>query len=190
MKSEAKRGDGHFVALLRGINVGRAKRVPMAELRELVTELGYAQVKTLLNSGNIVFSAEIADTTIAATSIQEAIEDRFGVSARVTVLTARELEAAVQGNSLVSMAENPSRLFVSFLADAKSQALVEPLLESDWAPCALALGPGVAYLWCPEGALSCPLYDRFTKQLGDSVTSRNWRTTLKIQAALVALETV
>lgn len=182
------RDGGCHVALIRGINVGRAKRVPMAELRELVTGLGYANVKTLLNSGNIVFTDGAADAAVAAASIEQGIESRFGVSARVTVLTAGELEAVIEANPLVSVAENPSRLFVGFLADSETRALLEPLVKREWSPAALALGSRVAYLWSPEGVLSCKLYAEFARLLGDSVTARNWRTTLKVQAAVHAIQ--
>ena len=72
---------GRYVALLRGINVGTAKRVAMAELRALVEELGYSEVRTLLNSGNVVFSAAKAEPRKAALRIQAALvlRDKVGV---------------------------------------------------------------------------------------------------------------
>jgi len=187
VKPKKDRDAGVLVALIRGINVGRAKRVQMAELRKIVAELGYGNVKTLLNSGNVVFTDGGAGPALAAAGIERGIEARFGVTARVTVVTARELEAVIEANPLVTIADNPSRLLVGFLADAESRALVEPLLNRDWSPEALALGPGAAYLWCPQGVLACGLCDEFSRLLRDSVTSRNWGTTLKIQAAVHAL---
>ena len=86
------------VALLRGINVGKAKRVAMAQLRALCESLGYGHVQTLLNSGNIVFSAARADPRAAA-RIEKEIAARLGVESRVLVITAGELDAI--------MAENP-----------------------------------------------------------------------------------
>lgn len=76
------------VALLRGINVGKAKRIAMADLRAVVTALGATDVQTLLNSGNVVFTARRA---IASTTLQTAIRAGTGVDARTTVLTAAEL---------------------------------------------------------------------------------------------------
>src|SRR5450432_3433502 len=82
------------VALLRGINVGKAKRVSMADLCALCKELGYGDVKTLLNSGNVVFSAPRADAKAAA-RIQKEIASQIGVSCRVVVITAAELEEII-----------------------------------------------------------------------------------------------
>lgn len=165
------------VALLRGINVGRAKRVAMADLRALVTDLGYTGVQTLLNSGNVVFGGGDAR---AATRIEEGLSDRLGVRARVTVLTTRELATAIEENPLP--AGDPSRLLVSVPADPGDLRELEPLLEGDWAPEALALGSRVAYLRCPDGVAKSPLSDAVGKALGDAVTARNWKTMTKLLA--------
>ena len=170
---------GRLVALLRGINVGRAKRVPMADLRALVGKLGYGDVKTLLNSGNVVFTST-DDAPRAAERIEEAIVERFGFSSRVTVLTAAELAAAVDGNPLVDIADDPSRLLVAVLADAADRSRLEPLTEEDWAPESLALGERVAYLWCPDGVLASRLPEAVGGALGEAVTTRNWRTVIKL----------
>jgi len=172
---------GRQVALLRGINVGRAKRVAMAELRTLVEELGYGDVRTLLNSGNVVFTTPRAAAGDAAARIEAAMAKRLGVSARVTVLSAAELAAAIAGNTLLEVADDNSRLFVAFFADPKERRL-EQLAEKDWAPEALALGPRVAYLWCPAGQLESPLNDQVNRALRDGVTIRNWATVTKLHA--------
>ena len=80
------------VALLRGINVGKAKRIAMADLRTLCESLGYGHVQTLLNSGNLVFSAPRADPR-AAVRIEKEIASRLGVQSRVLVITGSELDA-------------------------------------------------------------------------------------------------
>ena len=85
------------VALIRGINVGRAKRVAMADLRALMESLGYGDARTLLNSGNIVFTAGREGPDRIRARIERAMAARLGVSARVTVLTAAELLDCRQG---------------------------------------------------------------------------------------------
>src|SRR5436190_7614221 len=100
---------GRQVALLRGINVGRAKRVAMADLRALIEGLGYGDVRTLLNSGNVVFTAPRAAPDNAAARIEKALATDLGVSARVTVLTAQELAEAVAANPLLEVADDFSR---------------------------------------------------------------------------------
>jgi hypothetical protein len=93
-----------YVALVRGINVGRAKRVAMADLRKLVSDLGYEDVRSLLNSGNIVFSAPTLAPGQAAAAIEDALVLKLGVAARVTVLSSSQLSAIVSDNSLLALA--------------------------------------------------------------------------------------
>src|SRR5258705_13773818 len=98
------------VALLRGINVGTAKRVAMADLQSLVEELGHGDVRTLLNSGNVVFTLRRGTSGEAATRIETAIASRLGVETRVTVLKGRDIVAAVRDSPLATLADDPSRL--------------------------------------------------------------------------------
>lgn len=170
------------VALLRGINVGRAKRVAMADLRALVESLGYGDVRTLLNSGNIVFTAPGKAKGDAASRIEKAIETQLGVSSRITVLTADELDAIVEENPLLEIADNPSRLLIAVLNDKSDRARLEPLLKEDWTPDVLALGRLAAYMWCSGGLLESRLADTIGRVLRDAVTTRNWATILKLHA--------
>ena len=170
------------VALIRGINVGKAKRVAMADLRAAIEALGYTDVKTLLNSGNVVFTAGVAPDKAAA-EIEKILKDDLGVPARVTVVTAEEIAAAVAENLLLDVADNFSRLFVSFLNDPADLSKLKPLMKEKWDPEVLALGKRVAYVWCPNGLLESPLSQAVARALGDGVTTRNWATILKIHAA-------
>jgi len=168
--------------LLRGINVGRAKRVAMADLRALVEGLGYRDVRTLLNSGNVVFTAPPAVQGDPAARIEKSLEKRLGVSARVTVLTAAELAAIVKGNPLLGVAGDHSRLLVVVLNDAADRTKLQPLLKQEWAPDVLALGKRVAYVWCSEGILESRLAETISRLLRDASTARNWATILKRHA--------
>jgi uncharacterized protein (DUF1697 family) len=170
------------VALLRGINVGRAKRVAMAELRKLVEGLGYRDVRTLLNSGNVVFSAPSSVKGDPAAQIEKALETKLGVSSRVIVLNAAELATIVDENPLLEIADNPSRLLVSVLGDPRDQAKLKPLLVQKWAPDALAIGKRVAYLWCSRGILESPLAEAVGRSLRGAATARNWATISKLHA--------
>jgi uncharacterized protein (DUF1697 family) len=175
---------GTHVALIRGINVGRAKRVAMADLRALLEDLGYGDVRTLLNSGNAVFAARDAKVgaAVAAARIEEALARKLGVVARVMVLTTGEVAAAVAGNPLIRDGKDPSRLLVAFLSRASDRKRLEPLLDREWAPEALGLGPRVVYLWCPAGVLASEVAKAVGGALGDSVTTRNWSTVTKLLA--------
>ena len=173
---------GQQIALLRGINVGRAKRVAMADLRALVEGLGYGDVRTLLNSGNVVFTVPGTAKGDVASRIEKAIETQLGVSSRVTVITAAELAAIVEENPLLEIADNPSRLLIAVLNDKADRTRLEPLLKEDWGPDALAVGQRVAYMWCAGGLLESRLADTIGRVLRDAVTTRNWATILKLHA--------
>ncbi len=175
-----------YVALIRGINVGTAKRVAMAELRALVEDLGYQNVRTLLNSGNVVFTAPGKTAEGAAGNAAERIEkglaDELGVRAKVTVLSVRELAAALRANPLRKVADNPSRLLLGVLRAPADRAKLKPLLEEDWTPEALALGKRFAYLWCANGISAGRLFLAINRAAGDAVTARNWTTITKLVA--------
>lgn len=173
---------GRHVALIRGINVGHAKRVAMADLRKLFEDLGYREVRTLANSGNVVFTSSRPVPPTAALRLEKRLASALRVSARITVLTAAELAAAVAGNPLLGVAGDPSRLLVAFLNDPAHRARLKPLAGRDWGKEALAVGKRVAYLWCPEGILASSLAKAVGDALGDAVTARNWATTLKLHA--------
>ncbi|MGZ3461259.1 MAG: DUF1697 domain-containing protein, partial [Archangium sp.] len=117
---------GRQIALIRGINVGRAKRVAMAELRALVEELGYTDVRTLLNSGNVVFTTPGRTAGNAAARIEAALATGLGVPARVTVLSAGELATVVAENPLLAVATDPSRLLVTVLTHPADRPRLEP----------------------------------------------------------------
>jgi uncharacterized protein (DUF1697 family) len=175
---------GRYVALLRGINVGRAKRVPMAELRRLMAALGYLDVRTLLNSGNAVFEARSSNTLGHARSIQAALVKETGVSANVIVLSASEFSAIVSGNPLLLVANDPSRLLVAFVQDRSALQALSNLAKANWKPEALAVGKHAAYLWCPNGILESKVLKSAGRQLGELVTTRNWATVEKLGALL------
>lgn len=175
----------HYLALLRGVNVGRANRVAMADLREVLNSLGYHGPRTLLNSGNAVFGGPDAATSNVAGRLEAALSDRLGVSSRVVVLTADELFAAIAASPLGAVATDPSRLLLGFLSHDADRASLPPLMMRDWSPESLALGERVAYLWCPNGVAGSKVIDAVTRAVCGSITMRNWATVLKLQAVLL-----
>jgi uncharacterized protein (DUF1697 family) len=177
----AAQGSTH-VALLRGINVGRAKRVAMADLRALVEGLGYGGVRSLLNSGNLVFSARAADRRDHGARIEKAMAKELGLAARVLVLTAAELTAIVDGNPLAEPGRHPSCLHVTVARGPADLARLRALAKQDWAPDVLAVGRRAAYLWCPRGMMASALAETIARGLGDGITTRNWATLSKLHA--------
>lgn len=174
---------GRKVAFLRGVNVGRAKRLAMADFRSLIEALGYTNVRTLLNSGNAVFDAPGVSDLEAARRIERALLERLDVRSRTTVLAAEAVARIVEGNPLGEQAlENPSRLLVAMLGSASEPEKLAVLAERDWSPDKLALAPSVAYLWLPQGILASPLSEAVARVLGEAVTMRNWGTISKLHA--------
>ena len=167
------------IALLRGINVGKAKRIAMADLKRIVESLGCTGVKTLLNSGNVVFTTR---RKVTGAALQKAIRDDTGVDSRTTVLSATELKTVMRENALLGLATDPSRLLVYVPSDTEVLATFRALQGSDWAPEVLAVGSRAAYVWTPEGVLAGKLFELVNRQLRDTVTARNWATMLKLEA--------
>ena len=145
------------VALIRGINVGTAKRVSMAELRLLIEELGCTDVRTLLNSGNVVFRVAAKHQSDVAAQIEAEIAKKLGVSARVLTVTGEDFGTVVAENPLADVVEDPARFLVAFVKDAADLAQLEPLAKQTWSPDVLALGSRAAYLWCASGILESKL---------------------------------
>jgi uncharacterized protein (DUF1697 family) len=171
------------IALLRGINVGRAKRVAMADLRSLIEGLGFLDVRTLLNSGNVVFQTARPSPTKVASAIEAAIQKRFEFSVPVVVLTARDLHSIVAENPLAQAADDPSKFLIAFVGKGAVLAKARPLLDVVWAPEAVAIGRMAAYLWCARGIIDSNLIKAFSRVTADAATTRNWGTVLKLQAA-------
>lgn len=179
------RGQGsRQVALIRGINVGRAKRVAMADLRAMLERLGYTDCRTVLNSGNALFTAERDSPSRSSTRIEEAMAGELGVSAPVVALGAADFATVVRENPLTEIADNPSRLLVAFVMDPANRAKLALLAGERWDPEAFALGSHAAYLWIPGGVLESRLHRAVEQALGKKVTARNWKTVKRIEALL------
>jgi len=170
------------IALLRGVNVGRANRLAMAELRRLLEALGYSDVRTLLNSGNAVFEVSRPNTNQLAASIAQAIEESAGLTIGVVVLTRAELSKIVVSNPLEPLATDPAKHLLGFVSTPKKLAQLASLRDIDWHPERIELGAKAAYLWCPNGVLESKLMKAIVKTMGAEITSRNWSTVLRLKA--------
>jgi len=174
------------VALFRGINVGKAKRIAMAELKAMFEDLGFTDVRTLLNSGNVVFEAVRSSPTANAKRIAAALEERAGFAANTLVLGASTLRAAVDGNPFADRIDDPSRMLVGFFLDGGQRAPFESL-RREFPHLAFAVGTHACYLWCPDGLLASPIGEVLAGAgFRDRVTTRNWATTLKLHAMVDA----
>lgn len=169
-----------LVGLLRGINVGRAKRIAMADLRALLEELGYTDVETVLNSGNVIFTAGRGTPAAIASRIEAALPARLGVGSRVFMLTAAELARIIADNPIPAGTSSPSRYLVHVLASEDDAARLEPLAAKSWGEERLATAGRAAYVWCPAGILESALIPAVGKALGERMTARNWGTLCRL----------
>lgn len=172
------------IALLRGINVGGHKKVPMPELRSLLESLGHREVRTLVNSGNVVFvTASEATTAETVTELEQAIERQFGFAVSVVVRSDNEMQRIVQDNPFPHLAELPKQLHVSFLAAPLSPEQVLMLDALDVGADEFRIvGPNI-YLSLPNmmSGASKELMG-FDRKLKVIATNRNWNTVTKLAA--------
>ena len=170
-----------FVALLRGVNVGGAKRVPMADFRKLLAGLGYSEVATLLNSGNAVFRGEAGPTREHAARIAAAIARKLKVEVPVIVKTGRELATIVKQNPFSTPGDAHSRFPVAFTqarAELAGLRKLEALLQPGEQ---FAIGEHAAYLHCGQGILKSKAGEALAGKFR-MATTRNLATTLKLHA--------
>ena len=107
-------------------------------------------MKTLLNSGNVVFTAADKPTEKA---LYDAIKNATGVSSDVILVTGKQLDQIVDQNPLTDVMTDPSRLMVMFFTDADDRSRLRKLVDDSWAPEQLAVGRQAAYFWCPTASL-------------------------------------
>jgi uncharacterized protein (DUF1697 family) len=172
------------VVLLRGVNVGKAKRVPMSSLSTLLRKLGCSEVATILNSGNAVVAMPSASADKLAHSTAEALRSTFGFDVAVVVKTARTFRIIVSGNKLVSKSVNPSQLLVAFAQTSQTLKALAPITQAVRPPEQFLLGPHAAYLHCPNGILESKVAEALLGRAGSGITTRNWATVLKLQELL------
>ncbi len=175
---------GLFVVLLRGVNVGKGNKVPMAEFRAALEELGYSAVATLLNSGNAVLSSANRSPAKLATAIASAVQARFGVVTPVIVKSAAEFTAIVANNPIAPPESDNSRFLVAFAMDrskVRELATLRSLLQPGER---LAITEHAAYLHCAEGLLKSKAGEAMLGKASGSITTRTWGTTLKLAALL------
>jgi uncharacterized protein (DUF1697 family) len=165
--------EGVFVALLRGINVGRNRRIRMADLREALAAAGFGRVRTLLQSGNVVVDAPGATADEVGRRVHDAVLACSGFDIAVVVRTAAEL-ADVVVRSPLPEPEDGARYLVAFLAGSAGDVGLPDLPDGSrerwWRS-----GREV-YVWCPDGLMASPLMQHFSGRDAAAATVRNWNT--------------
>lgn len=170
-----------YVALLRGINVGGNKKVPMAQLRGLLEGLGYTDVATLLQSGNAVFTSKEKSPAKLAKQLEAAIAKEFGFEVAIILRTRDELAAAIKANPLPGAEDAPSQFVVTFLSDVPDQKRLKEIDPAAYLPDEFRVVGREIYARFPNGIRDSKLAVVLGgPRLGVTPTARNWNTVTKL----------
>jgi len=165
-----------WIALFRGINVGGNKLLPMKQLAALLEKAGCRDVKTYIQSGNIVFRSPMNDAARMATRIQSAVSADRGFEPRVLVLDRTELQRAMAANPFRDATADPKSVHLFFLAELPKNPDIESLNGIKAKSESFALKGRIFYLHTPERFGTSKLAERAERYLGVDATARNWRT--------------
>ena len=172
---------GVHVALLRGINVGGHNKLPMKDLASMFREAGCAEVRTYIQSGNVVFAADAALAARIPDIITDSIRERFGFEVPLITRSAEQLADIVGANPFATEAAEERELAVAFLADTPEKSALEALDPQRSPPDELVVDGRQIYLRFPDGIARSKLTNAyFDATLGTTSTVRNWRTTNKL----------
>lgn len=169
-----------YIALLRGINVGGKTILRMNELRSLVEDLGLQNVKTYIQTGNVIFQTTEENASRLPGKISAEIMKRHGFEPRVLLLKIGELQEVVEANPFPEAESEPKTLYLSFLISAPGDPDLKALESLRARSERFELQDKVFYLHAPDGIGRSKLAAKVEKLLGVPVTARNWRTVSKI----------
>lgn len=174
-----------YLALLRGINVSGKKIIKMEDLRRLMEAEGYTNVKTYIQSGNVVFESPQKSPDTVAKTIEALIEKQYGFDVSVFILTIRQLEQAIDNNPFADGREpEPSgtkKIYVTFLSETPPAENMEKLRQAPIGEDLIELMDDVLYFKLAAGAADSKLSNSFIEsKLKVRATARNWNTTLKL----------
>jgi uncharacterized protein (DUF1697 family) len=172
-----------YIALLRGVNLGPNRRMAMADLRRWLTDLGYANVRTLLQSGNAVFDCAASATEVCR-ALEKGIADGAGFPVDCVVRTPEQLQAVIDAHPFAGIATDPAKMGVAFLAAPLAKDRLRDVDTGALAPERFEVGPGRTeiYLWYANGMARSKLGAMVLpdRKLGTSPTVRNWNTVTKL----------
>ncbi|MEU7555746.1 DUF1697 domain-containing protein [Streptomyces sp. NPDC044571] len=172
-----------YAALLRGINVGGSKKVPMAELRQVLEGLGHDDVQTYLQSGNAVFSSTQQDPVALARALERAIESRFGFPVACLVADGARLRAVAHDCPFPAAELEGRQLHVTFLSEQPDPSRFGAIDAPSYLPEEFRIGDRVLYLYAPNGLGRSKLAEALYRPAvlkGIDATTRNWNTVAKL----------
>jgi uncharacterized protein (DUF1697 family) len=170
-----------YVAMLRGVNVGGSRKVPMQDLRDLFTSLGFGSVESYVQSGNLAFKTPKSDPGRLRKSIEEKLRADLGLDVPVLIRSSVQLREILQANPFIDRTDNPAILHVTFLASPPTGSALAGLSDRVVGTDEFAVAGTEVYLFCPGGYGVTKLNNSFfEKRLGVPATTRNWKTVTKL----------
>jgi uncharacterized protein (DUF1697 family) len=178
MKTSRPPSKSIYIALLRGINVSGHKPVKMDQLRKAFEELAFEDVKTYVQSGNVVFKAPARGAANLTKKIEEKVVRQFGFSVSAVVKTAEDIANVIENNPLVKEEGiDPSKLHVTFLSSPPEATALKKLDSLSVAPDRFHCSREAIYLYCPNGYGKTKVSNNvLEKMLKVTATTRNWKT--------------
>ncbi len=168
-----------YISILRGINVSGQKIIKMDALKKMYEKLNYENVKTYVQSGNVIFSSKEKDKKELEKIISSQIEKEFGFKVPVIVLNTKNLEKVIENNPFAKDSLKETKfLHVTFLADSLTEFDTEKVIDKKQENEEVAFTSNAVYLYCPNGYGKTKLNNTFLEnKLKVRATTRNWKTT-------------
>ena len=174
-----------YVSILRGINVGGKRKILMADLKKLYQNLGFSNIITYIQSGNVVFnSMKQEDDKALALQIEQSIEKAYGFAVPVIVRTVDEMKNIVSANPFFQESSTEvERLHLTFLKDSPPTEKIEHLQSMDFTPDAFAITGKDVFVYCSGKYSDTKLSNQYLEnKLKTTATTRNWKTVQKLLA--------
>ncbi len=167
-----------YIAILRGINVGGKKKIRMADLQTQLSEAGLKNIRTYIQSGNVIFKHAASHAPVIAQEIETVILKHYGFQVPVLVLTVDELAVILSNNPFLNDKHADSNLLhVTFLSEQPQQNSADNVAKKDDQPNECSIGGRAVYLFCPNGYSKTTFTNTFfEKTLNVTATTRNWKT--------------
>ena len=169
-----------WIALFRGINVGGKNSLPMRDLKKLLEQLRCTDIRTYIQSGNVVFQASEGKGENLARRITAIVARDHDIDAPVIVIEPKALDKAIKANPFPDAVSNPKSLHLYFLAEKPNKPDIDALTRLKTDTESFAIKDRVLYLHTPKGFATSKLARAIERKLGVDVTARNWRTVTKV----------
>jgi uncharacterized protein (DUF1697 family) len=172
-----------WISILRGINVGGRNAIKMDALREMFSQLGYSEVQSYIQSGNVIFKSNSSDSKSIEKSISAEIKNTFGFDVPVLVMGCEELREMLNNNQfLKDYSKNPAFIHLTFLSDFPDKSVIGSI-SGEFSNDEFCFGNKVIYLYCPDGYGNTKLTNTFfEKKLRLTATTRNLKTSMELLA--------